>query len=549
MSVWDDEARERRPGTDIGSRHAVATPLRRKTYGDVRTAAERDAAEIIARARRDIRRIVSDARHELLELAEQVKAAEMGRAEPPQPPAPPPAAPPPPPPAPEPAAHAAPPQDAAAAPETASTSASPEPPPTVSYSAYAEPPAVPTSWPAMTDDEPSHDGDAVALPDYYAEPTIDRETALLPREESTTNRARTFVALFTAIGLVFVAGTLLWVSRRPATRGTDTPAYKAATEESSLSAAEAIATANPLAAPNSPPPESLALSLEAERETWVRVIVDGAQDFGHTYTPGESRKIAGAREVLVRAGDAGGLMVSIDGAPAAPFGPDGVTLTRRFTRKTATGAADTKPAPATPPAAAPAAPPATTPAPAPPPVASAPPATPQPTARPSAPATVATPAAAAPTAAAPTVTAPPRPSVPAPAAVVPAPAPNVAAAPAPPRAAPARVDIAASGRQWLDAYHRQDRTDIEALSAPSLMINDERRPTERFPFGLEVARAFEDEQLTLAGDSAQFTARMTERAATGAFSSRVTQTWVRRQGVWQLQEARIIHDTVATAGR
>lgn len=83
---------------------------------------------------------------------------------------------------------------------------------------------------------------------------------------------------------------------------------------------------------------------------------------------------------------------------------------------------------------------------------------------------------------------------------------------------------------------------MDLFGAPSLAINDERRPDQRFPFGLEVTRAFEDEQLHLAGDSATFTARMTERAATGAVTSRISQIWVRRSGEWHLQEARIVPD-------
>jgi hypothetical protein len=107
------------------------------------------------------------------------------------------------------------------------------------------------------------------------------------------------------------------------------------------------------------------------------------------------------------------------------------------------------------------------------------------------------------------------------------------------------VDISASARQWLDAYHRQDRTTMEPLASESLTINDERRADQRFPFGLEVTRAFEEEQLQLAGDSAIFTARMIERASTGALASRVTQTWIRRGGAWQLQEARLVFEVTA----
>jgi len=111
------------------------------------------------------------------------------------------------------------------------------------------------------------------------------------------------------------------------------------------------------------------------------------------------------------------------------------------------------------------------------------------------------------------------------------------------------MDIAASGRQWIDAYHRQDRASMQVFTAPSLAINDERRPDQRFPFGLEVSRSFDDEQLHLSGDSAIFNARMTERASTGAIVTRVSQTWIRRLGQWQLQEARFLPDSGAVAGR
>ena len=78
------------------------------------------------------------------------------------------------------------------------------------------------------------------------------------------------------------------------------------------------------------------------------------------------------------------------------------------------------------------------------------------------------------------------------------------------------------------------------LASPSIAVNDERRPDQRFPFGLEITRAFEDEQLQLSGDTATFTARMIERASTGALVSRVSQTWVRRLGEWRLQETRLV---------
>lgn len=108
-----------------------------------------------------------------------------------------------------------------------------------------------------------------------------------------------------------------------------------------------------------------------------------------------------------------------------------------------------------------------------------------------------------------------------------------------------QTELTSASREWLDAYHRQNRGSLDNLGAPSFVINDERLPAQRFPFGLEVSRSFEDEQLQLAGDSALFTARVTERAPTGALVTRVIQTWVRRSGEWRLQEARLAHEGLA----
>ncbi len=85
------------------------------------------------------------------------------------------------------------------------------------------------------------------------------------------------------------------------------------------------------------------------------------------------------------------------------------------------------------------------------------------------------------------------------------------------------------------------------VSSPSIAIDDARRVEERFPAGLDVTRSFADEQLQLSGDSATFTARLTEEAAGFRRASTLQFNRVRRQGEWQLQEAHITPD--APSGR
>jgi len=477
MPVWDDLSRDvdRPPphGTQ-GPLSSATIAVQRRAQDNVRTAAEADAAEIIARARRDIRRIVGDARRELLELSAQVQAANVELPD------------------------AALPDPSLIAAEEASHHAD--------------------AWKSLSSEFAVAPDDQI-LPDVVPD---DEELPVALNSVSpplaTPSSARTFVALFTLAGLLVVSGTVWWLRRAPVSTPVSASAPVSGPAASATTTAPADATPTAIA-PETPTtavpsavsgrPEKISVRFEAQRATWVRTTIDGESDAGRTYAAGEKRQVEGTSEIAIRAGDAGGVLVSVDGAPATPFGPSGASLTRRFTRGTTPVPTPSVPLPAV--GAAPASTPAATAVAAPAPKAAVPPPAPV------------------------TTSAPPPPVQ----------APSVPAAARP--STPGRVDLAASGRQWLDAYHRQDRASIDALGSPTLVINDERRPNQRFPFGLEVTRAFENEELQLSGDNATFTARMTERATTGAFVSRISQTWVRRMGEWHLQEARLVPESATPA--
>ena len=79
--------------------------------------------------------------------------------------------------------------------------------------------------------------------------------------------------------------------------------------------------------------EMLSLIVDVRRPVWLRINTDGGVDSGRTYQQGERRTIQAAREILVRAGDAGAVFVSLAGGAPVPLGPDGVVRTRRFARE------------------------------------------------------------------------------------------------------------------------------------------------------------------------------------------------------------------------
>ena len=330
-------------------------------------------------------------------------------------------------------------------------------------------------------------------------------------EAPAPRSARTFIGLFAATGALAVVGTLWWALTREGPEplsAAATPVADASAEAtaSALPAPESAATAPAATAPTAP--GTVALTIEVRRPSWIRAQIDGNEETGRIYQPGETRRISGARSVSIRAGDAGGVFVGVNGAAAEALGPDGRAVTRAFTAAAplATPAVATDQG-ANSASAPPVAPASIVPADA-----------PLPGRRPD----PRTPPSATPTAA----TSPP--------AEV-APAPGVSGA---------RPDLVAAGQQWLDAYQRRDREAMATTGSENITVSDERSVAERFPaWQGNVRRDLDQVELELVGDNAILTARMTEQAdggRGGEHISRVSQRWQRQNGRWRLADVRII---------
>jgi hypothetical protein len=261
-----------------------------------------------------------------------------------------------------------------------------------------------------------------------------------------------------------------------------------------------------------------------------------------TFRAGETQQISNAREVSVRAGDAGAVTVSVDGRQATVLGREGEVVTRRFAadsprvRPAPAAATASAPAPAVPTAAA---------SPRPQPGA---PGVPQATAS-SAPSTT-TSALLAPARAIDTEAAAPQPPATTPAAssagLL---AGRTAAVERPAAAGPvaqASLQDALTNTfaRWFDAYYRQDRATMAAI-APQANVSDGRSEKERMPSGLVgVRRSLEDVKLQVVGPAATLTARITERMeASGQMAetvSFISNIWEQRSGSWQLLDVRIV---------
>ena len=535
---------------------------------EVRGSAEREAMEIVTAARRDVRQIVMEARRELLVLSAQVQAA-LGEA----------------------AARPdrTPLLDPAQGDENETGKSkftddifSPdevvkgmleearvdmdalvEDARTVPFQALAEPaPMLPAPEPpTLFSNQPI----VASAPSVSPTPSSSTDPATSPTSRvfvsspfpsdsvpvPSNRRGRVLVGLFAAAGLVILVGTIWWLrsgdgsapetaaaSKAPAVAATQPAAVTPAT-----SSAPTTATPAPTAAAETPASSSassaLTLLVEARRSSWLRTTVDGQSDGGRMLAQGETVRLSAKQSISLRVGDAGAVFVSVNNGPASALGGDGQVATRQFVVESAgrtPAPAPAQPQPAVPPTSPP--PPTQKAAPLSAPIASAPAAVPTPT---PAPLPIVQPVAATPSN---TALEPAPPPAPRAETAPPSPPPTRPEAPAANSSSPASAVIAAS-RQWLDAYHRQDRAVMASLSMDGLQVTDERRSDERFPANVDVNRTLDRVSVQIAADTAVLTAVMTERSSDNAIPPRVSpvsQVWELRGNQWRMRQIRLVSE-------
>ncbi len=141
--------------------------------------------------------------------------------------------------------------------------------------------------------------------------------------------------------VVLVAATIAIVLALRASRTSPENASPAAPPETSASRpiprppGAAAPPARPSAA--SPAPAAAAgvnLELATRRAVWMRVTIDGRRAFEREVPPDRRIPLRAQRAIAIRAGDAGAVMVTIDGRDAGPLGRDGAIVTRVFNAHT-----------------------------------------------------------------------------------------------------------------------------------------------------------------------------------------------------------------------
>ena len=78
----------------------------------------------------------------------------------------------------------------------------------------------------------------------------------------------------------------------------------------------------------------LQVELVALRKVWMRVTVDGDRAIEQEIEEGQRLRFGANRAIVVRAGDAGAVTISVDGQAATPLGRSGQPATRTLVPRT-----------------------------------------------------------------------------------------------------------------------------------------------------------------------------------------------------------------------
>jgi hypothetical protein len=507
---------------------------------DVLSAAERESQAIVAAARRDVRDIIVNARRELLVLAAQIQAV-IGRTGSEGGPA-----------GPLPlidpaeldalavsdAERAAAPSDARQEVRDVLSEARPQlerladeaqllrssllllhkPEPGRATADVIDPSPAPE--PALPDEEPEPAGDIGGFP---REPRAWRPRA-----------PRLVASLAAVLILALIGATWLWISG-PGPAAPDPAAGEAARSDASPPAPDTrpadLPPPPPAAAPDPAPDPAFTtptLTIEARRASWIRAQIDGQPDSGRIFEPGETRRIVGAGRVVIRAGDAGAVFVSVNGAEPQAVGLDGQPRTREYVlderARLATTPDPAVPELTTPPPGAPARPAENA------------------IVVPSAPPPAAAPRATPPAPGLPAQASPPPPA----AASNPSPGPPAA----PPAASPSQDDeLVELSRRWLDAYLNGLTASMGVIAGGSPAIRDDRPLQDRLASGLATTkRSFEVISVLNFAGTGTVSLRVIERTQpTGGppqdRAALAAQTWMRRDGKWQLLDVRLVSES------
>ena len=113
--------------------------------------------------------------------------------------------------------------------------------------------------------------------------------------------------------------------------GADRPVVEAASAPAIAAPAPAQPEAGVAASGPAADTPGLTIVLAARRPVWISATVDGQKALGRLLQPGEQETVEVSREMVLTAGDAAAIRMTLNGAEARPIGKTGEVVTARVT--------------------------------------------------------------------------------------------------------------------------------------------------------------------------------------------------------------------------
>jgi hypothetical protein len=182
--------------------------------------------------------------------------------------------------------------------------------------------AIPT---ASATDLAASSSEPVPLPAASLPPMV--ATAVKPASLSAEQRQRRtlLIAVTGGVTVLIAVGALLtrtWSARPDGSSGAASQPAAARATQVPRSTAPSTSTPNPVV------PEAPRSEIIARRRVWVRVVVDGTREVERELNAGDRIPLRAGRTVVIRAGNAGAVGLTINGEDRGLLGPEGEVVTR-----------------------------------------------------------------------------------------------------------------------------------------------------------------------------------------------------------------------------
>lgn len=83
------------------------------------------------------------------------------------------------------------------------------------------------------------------------------------------------------------------------------------------------ASPKPVAAPTAPKPDTVRVDLTIKEASWMEIVVDGEVSYEGILSPGTNKTVVAKKELVITAGNAGGVMLAVNQRPAKLMGEPG----------------------------------------------------------------------------------------------------------------------------------------------------------------------------------------------------------------------------------